>query len=391
MNIGVDASCWTNQRGFGRYTRELLTALVELDSHNQYVFLIDEQSRAVSDLPARATPLVVPTRYAATSAAAAGGSRPVTDILRMTWATRHRFDLFFYPAVYSYFPLMPGSKCIVTFHDAIAEHHPQLTFPDARARLFWKAKSWLALRQADLVLTVSEYARKSVIEQWKLDPNRVRAVLEAPSDVFRPVRDEAMLTSLLGRFGLGPQTPYLIYVGGISPHKNLECLVDVFCRIVDQPRFAETRLLLVGGYSSDVFYSSFQTLSRLIDRRGQQSTVIFTGYVPDEELVHLYNGALALVFPSLEEGFGLPALEAMACGIPVVVSNTGALPEVVGDAGVYFDPRNPEALATALVRVLDDAALRRDLSQRSLTRAAEFSWKQTAAKLLEIFREVGSG
>lgn len=391
MNIGVDASCWTNQRGFGRYTRELLTALVELDSHNRYVFLIDEQSRAVSDLPARAIPLVVPTRHAATSAAAAAGYRPVMDILRMTRATRGHFDLFFYPAVYSYFPLIPGPRCIVTFHDAIANKHPELTFPNRRARLFWNAKCWLARRQADLILTVSEYARTSVIDQWNLDPRRVRAVLEAPSDVFRPVRDEAMLTLLLGRFGLGPQTPYLIYVGGISPHKNLERLVDVFCRILKQPRFSETRLLLVGGYSSDVFHSSFETLSRLIQRRGQQSRVIFTGYVPDEDLVHLYNGALALVFPSLEEGFGLPAVEAMACGIPVVVSNTGALPEVVGDAGLCVDPRNGDELEQALVRVLDDAALRRDLSRRSLTRAAEFNWKQTAVKLLDIFREVGSG
>ncbi len=389
MHIGVDASCWTNQRGFGRYTRELLSALLDLDRDNQYVFLIDEQSHAAADLPPGATPLIVPTRYAATSAAAADGSRPVSDILRMTWATRGHFDLFFYPAVYSYFPMVPGPKCIVTFHDAIADRHPELTFPDRRARVFWNAKSWLARLQADVILTVSEYARTSVIDQWHLDPRRVRAVLEAPSPVFRPVRDMARLAALTSQWGLPPGTPYLIYVGGISPHKNLEFLVNVFCRMVEQPRFSDTRLLLVGGYSKDVFHSSFPSISRIVEQRGRQAQVIFTGYVPDEDLVHLYNGAQALVFPSLEEGFGLPAVEAMACGIPVVLSNTGSLPEVGGPAGLYFDPRKEDQLTRALERVLADPDLRRELSQRSLTRAGDFSWRQTAAGLLELFREVG--
>ncbi len=390
MHIGVDASCWTNQRGFGRYTRELLTALLEVDRSNRYSFLIDEPSRDASDFPPNATPVVVPTRYAATSAAGAAGSRPVSDILRMTWATRPRFDLFFYPAVYSYFPLIPGPKCIVTFHDAIADRHPELTFPNDRARLFWKAKSWMARVQADMVLTVSEYARKSVIEQWNVNPAKVRAVLEAPSPVFRPLHDDAMRATLLRRFALDPQTSYFIYVGGISPHKNLEFLLDVFCRIVEEPRFSATRLLLVGGYSKDVFHSSFQTLTRLIEQRGRASHVILTGYIPDEELVHLYNGALALVFPSLEEGFGLPAVEAMACGTPVLVSNTGSLPEVVGDAGLYFDPRNDLELANVLRRVLDEGALRQDLSERSSRRALAFSWKQTASSVLALFQEVAS-
>lgn len=389
MNIGVDASCWTNQRGFGRYTRELLSALLELDRGNQYVFLIDEQSYEAAELPPRAIPLVVPTGRAATAAAAADGARSLPDILRMTRATRGQFDLFFYPAVYSYFPLIPGPRCIVTFHDAIADRHPELTFPDHRARLFWSAKCRLARMQADVILTVSEYARQSVIDQWHLDPRKVRAVLEAPSEVFRPVHDDLVRTPLLARWGLAADTPYLIYVGGISPHKNLEFLVEAFCRIVEQPRFSDTRLLLVGGYSKDVFYSSFETLSRLIERRGQRSRVIFTGYVPDDDLVHLYNGAQALVFPSLEEGFGLPAVEAMACGLPVVVSNTGSLPEVTAGAGLYFDPRNGGELERALERVLADPALRRELSGRSLTRAAQFSWRQTAATLLELFREVG--
>ena len=390
MKIGVDASCWANQRGFGRYTRELLSALVDLDRDNEYVFLIDQHARPLVDFPDGVTPLVVPSRGAATSSAAASGYRPVSDILRMTAATRGGFDLFFYPAVYSFFPMIPGPKCIVTFHDAIAERHPSLTFPNERARLFWKAKSWLARRQADLVLTVSEYSKQSLIQQWNLDPTRVRAVLEAPSAEFRPVRDTAALTHVLGKFDMRPGAPYFIYVGGISPHKNLSFLIDVFCRVADEPRFSDTRLLLVGDYKEDVFLSSFPALSRLVEQRGQGSRVVFAGRVQDADLVHLYCGAAALVFPSLDEGFGLPAVEAMACGTPVVVSRAGALPEVVGDAGLYFDPRDDAELEGVLVRVLDDSDLRRDLSQRSLRRAAEFSWTRTASSLLDIFHQVAA-
>lgn len=388
MNIGVDASCWANQRGFGRYTREILSALVEVDRNNHYTFLIDRHSRAGVDFPAGVTPVVVPTRYAASAAAAADGYRPVSDILRMTWATRQRFDVFFYPAVYSFFPIIPGPKCIVTFHDAIAERLPELTFPNERARLFWKAKSWLALQQATLVLTVSEYARTCLIQQWGLSPDRVRAVLEAPSAVFRPAHDRQMLAELLHRFDIPQDTPYFIYVGGISPHKNLKFLIDVFSRVTADPRFSNVRLLLVGDYKKDVFLSSFPSLSQALDHHAGASRVVFTGFIPDEELVHLYSGALALVFPSLDEGFGLPAVEAMACGLPVLASRAGSLPEIVGEAGVYFDPRNEAELADALSRILTDAPLRQDLSARSLTRASDFSWNRTATNLLEIFRQV---
>lgn len=390
LRIGVDASCWTNQRGFGRYTRELLSALLELDRTNEYAFVIDEASYAEAALPARAHPIIVRTGTAAGAAASAAGARSPADIFRMTCATRGGFDLFFYPAVYSYFPMLPGPKCVVTFHDVIADRRPELTLPSRRARLFWTAKSWMARHQADAILTVSEYARSTVIDHWKVDPSRVRAVLEAPSPVFTRCDDPRRRAAVLARWSLPLDTPYLIYVGGISPHKNLELLVTVFCRLLEDARFSETRLLLVGGYSTDVFFSSLPSVSKLIDERGRPDRVILTGYVPDEDLLHLYNGARALVFPSLEEGFGLPAVEAMACGLPVVLSNAGSLPEVGGSAGLYFDPRDGDALLAALQRVLGDAQLSDELSRRSLARAADFSWRATAAGVLALFSNVVS-
>lgn len=389
MKIGVDASCWSNRRGFGRFTRELLRALLEADTENRYVLLMDPYSSSFPDLPPQASRTVVPTQQPPTLAAAAEGHRSLGDILRMSRATWGKFDLFFFPAVYSYFPLLGGAKCVVVFHDAIAERHPQLTFPDARARLFWNAKCWLARHQADVIVTVSQHSRDTLIEQWRLDPASVRVISEAPSSIFRPLPAAAERARLLARLKLPPDTRYLIYVGGISPHKNLEMLVDVFSRLVQRPACSDLKLLLVGDCRKDVFYSSFSRISGMVNARGQSGSIFFTDYVPDEELVHLYNGALALVFPSLEEGFGLPAVEAMACGTPVIASNAGSLPETVGEGGLFFDPRAAEELEAALLRVLDDEDLRRELSARALRRAGQFSWKQAAADLKRIFEQTG--
>ena len=390
MKIAVDASCWTNRRGFGRFTRELLRAALEKDKRNDYFFLIDQNSAPHCDFPVNASPVLVPTRVAPAAAAAADGSRSVPDILRMTWAARASFDLIFFPAVYSYFPVLPGPKCIVTFHDAIAERHPGLIFPSRRARWFWKMKTTLARRQADMIITVSENARQALIVQWKLPAGRIRVINEGPSPVFRRVEDPRALQAVLSGFGLDATCRFFIYVGGISPHKNLEFLVRCFLRVLQQPGMQDLKLLLVGDYEQDVFFSSFPALNELV-RNAASQAVFFTGYLPDEQLLHLYNGALALVFPSLEEGFGLPAVEAMACGLPVLASSTGSLPELVGDAGLFFDPRNENELQAQLLKIIGDLQLREDLSASGLKRAAGFRWDRAAETLLEIFDNVGDG
>jgi glycosyltransferase involved in cell wall biosynthesis len=387
VKIAVDASCWNNRRGFGRFTRELLRALLQCDHKNEYFFLIDEASLPVCDFPARASTIVVKTRRAAAAAAAADGNRPIRDILRMTKAAWSGFNLIFFPAVYSYFPVPPRMKCIVTFHDAIAENHPSLIFPDRRAKLFWTLKTMVANYQADLLVTVSENARKGIVEHWKISPQRVRVITEGASPIFRHLCDSGALALVLKRFGLPADARFLLYVGGISPHKNLQFLVGAFLKVVREPAHADLKLLLVGDYEQDPFYSSFPSLSNLVRQQGS-SCVVFTGYLPDEQLLHLYNGALALAFPSLEEGFGLPAVEGMACGTPILASNTGSLPEIVGDAGLFFDPRNESELLWQMHLLLTDHDMRRDLAERGQVRAARFTWTRSAESLRTIFEEI---
>ncbi|MFQ5739070.1 MAG: glycosyltransferase family 4 protein [Acidobacteriota bacterium] len=388
MKIGVDATCWSNRRGFGRLARELLSALLRRDRVNHYSFLVDQQSYAECRFPEAVRPIIVPTRQAPGQAASATSRRSLGDLFRMSRAATG-FDLFFFPAVYGYFPLLPRQKSVVMFHDAIADRHPEWIFPKRRLRFFWDSKVWLARHQASLILTVSEFARDSLLSQWKLAPKRVRVIREAASPVFRRLDPAEVDLEVLERWGMDASTPYLIHVGGFSPHKNLPWLVDVFADLTRQTRFAKLRLLLVGDFTGDSFHSNYQQIVGRIEVHRLSNRVILTGYLEDEVLVQLYNGARALVFPSREEGFGLPAVEAMACAIPVVASRAGSLPEVIGEAGLLFNPSRPADLKRALESVLDHADLRADLSARALKRSRSFSWERAAQSLLEMFEDVG--
>ncbi len=176
---------------------------------------------------------------------------------------------------------------------------------------------------------------------------------------------------------------FLLYVGGLSPHKNLPRLIEAFARAAP----GDVRLVLVGDLG-DIFHTHVPTLRAAAERSGLKDRVNFTGFVPDEDLVFLYNRAYALVQPSLKEGFGLPPVEAMACGVPVLSSTAGSLPEVVGDAGDFFDPTDVAAIAATLVRLLDDPAERDRLARRALRRAARFTWAEAARGLLDCFDDL---
>lgn len=389
MRVGIDASCWINRRGYGRFARELLTALVELDQDSEYYFLVDFDPDQAPPLPARSHRVRVETSAPAAQAASASGRRALRDIWTMGWTVRqHKFDLFFFPSVYTYFPIpSPKTKVVIAIHDVIAERYPEHIFPNRRAAWLWRLKLLLARRQADVVVTVSEASRRGIAEEFGFHDRLIPVVPEAADPQFRPIKDRETIECTLARWGLA-QARVLLYVGGISPHKNLEVLLEAMAALRQDQAFHDCKLVLAGDYQSDVFYSSYSDLQRQIRRLGLLDAVVFTGYVTDSDLVHLYNGATALVFPSLCEGFGLPALEAMACGTPVVASANGSLPEVVGDAGLLWNPDRPAELRLTLERVLNNRDLRRTLRNRGLERARHFSWEKSARQTQKIFRQL---
>ena len=389
MRIGVDATCWQNKRGYGRFTRELLEAVLEVDKFNEYLFFVDSDAGESANLPAKVQKIVVNTSVAAIEAASADGRRSLRDVWAMSREVlRHRLDLFFFPTVYSYFPIFNRTKIIVTLHDVIAEHHPDLIFPNARSKFFWGLKQKAAIRQADIIARVSEYSKQKIIEYFGVAPSRLRIISEAARPAFRVLDNDDAMSRTLERYNIASGEKFLLYVGGISPHKNLSTLVSALERVNKTRRDDPVRLVLVGDYEGDSFFSAYPTLKEQIGSLGLDDQVTFTGFVPDEDLAQLYNASSALVFPSLEEGFGLPAVEAMACGTPVAASNCGSLPEVIGSAGRFFDPRDLENIANVLTRILDDDELRVSMKEAGLLRSKEFLWNKAAHETLSIFDEM---
>jgi glycosyltransferase involved in cell wall biosynthesis len=177
-------------------------------------------------------------------------------------------------------------------------------------------------------------------------------------------------------------------VGGISPHKNLETLILAYFELIKDHSFSDLKLVLVGDYQNDSFYSSYPDLNKLVSGHTFENKIILTGYVSDRDLSFLYNAATLLVFPSLQEGFGLPAVEAMACGTPVVASKAGSLPEILGEAGCFFNPTSASEMANVIKNTLSDDDLREVMRHKGLERAKLFSWEKAAKDLLSIFENL---
>ncbi|MHA2230899.1 MAG: glycosyltransferase family 4 protein [Candidatus Hodarchaeales archaeon] len=389
MQIGIDACCWSNKRGFGRFTRELLNALIALDRKNDYYFFVDKETQLACLSPERVNIAVAPTRVSPTEAASANGRRSLRDLWVMSREVlKHDIDLFFFPAVYSYYPILNRTKIIVTIHDMIPKLHPQQVFPNKKLKFFWTLKEYVAVRQANLILTVSENSKQEITKFYNFPASRVRTISEGTQEVFKILDKDRWFAKVLQNYQIYPSDRYIIYVGGISPHKNLKTLVEAHFELIKDSLFSDVKLVLVGDYTNDSFYSNYSTLQELVEKLNLKEKVIFTGYVEDRDLAFLYNASLLLVFPSLQEGFGLPAVEAMACGTPVAASNLGSLPEIVGDAGLLFDPLDKDDLLGVLKKILSDYDLRENMRRKGLERVRQFSWEKAAQNLLSIFENL---
>jgi glycosyltransferase involved in cell wall biosynthesis len=393
MRIGIDGSCLANRRGFGRFARESLAALGGTPSGHDFVVFVDRPSEAISarHVPERFERVVVDVGEAPSRAASASTRRRVRDMLAMGRAVaRAKLDLIYFPASYSFFPVWNVKRVIVTIHDTLPLVHPELVFPTWKGRVSWTMKERAAVRWADGIVTVSESARRDLIAWYRLPAETVRVVSEGPDASFRPLPPGPESSAALARYGIAPDQRYILYVGGLSPHKNLIRLIEAFAATVENGNAGDVKLVLAGDLG-DVFHTHVPELRAAVARWGLGNRVLFPGFVPDEDLVFLYNRAYVLAQPSLLEGFGLPPVEAMACGIPILYSRAGSLPEVIGNAGIDFEPTDVAAIAAAIGRLLADPALRDELGRRALTRARRFNWTSTARALLQCFHEFDPG
>jgi glycosyltransferase involved in cell wall biosynthesis len=390
VRITVDATCWANTRGYGRFARELVGALVTHAPDDRFVCLGDRASLDAFPLSAPNVELrEVRQSVSPVVAAASDGNRSVRDMFALTRAVyAERPEVFFSPSVYTWFPLPPGQRAVVTIHDAIAERFPQLTLPSRRARTFWRLKVGLALRQSRLILTVSDYAASEIERMLGVPRRRLRVALEAPASIYEPSA-AADIAGARERWGLGG-APYFVYVGGFNPHKRLDTVIRAHALVGRDPGRVTPHLLLVGRRSGDVFHGETGRLERLIDEGGFSSHVHWTGFVPDEELRHLHSGATAVLLTSESEGFGLPAVEGAACGTPVIATRESPLPSLLARGGIFVTPGDVDEIAGAMRALLDSPARQREMGAVAFTQAHALSWSASAAAAHAALREAAA-
>ncbi|MFQ3658557.1 MAG: glycosyltransferase family 1 protein [Anaerolineae bacterium] len=273
-------------------------------------------------------------------------------------------------------PSFGAKRFIITVHDLTFLHYPETLTADSR-RYYNQQIAW-AVQRADHILTVSESSRRDLVDMLNAPPNKITVTYEGAHPRFRPLHASDVAAELQR---LGLPSSYLLHVGTWEPRKNLDRLAAAYQQVIAALPDAPP-LVLVGkpGWNFDTVRQRIEQLNLAPNR------LIWRSDVSDDELPIVYNGAYCTVTPSLYEGFGLPALEGMACGRPALVSNRSALPEVVGEAGTVFDPEHPDDIANALLLALTDSAWYRAKQAAALARASQFSWDACAAQTLEIYQ-----
>jgi glycosyltransferase involved in cell wall biosynthesis len=367
MRVAIDIRK-LHDYGIGTYVRNLVGQLAKQNGSDRYVLICGRGDvgyvRSLGD------------RFEALIEGA--GNYSLAEQFSIPMALRRaRVDLFHAP----HYVVSPFSRCpaVVTIHDCIHLRFPQY-LPNRAAHVYAKWMMRMAARRAQRILTVSEASKQDILRYLKVPASKVEVIYNALDERLAIAPPEADVTRVRERYQL--RSSYVLYAGNIKPHKNVDRLIEAFA-MLRKGRRDDLKLLIIGDE-----ISKYPNLRRLVHRYQLHQHVRFFGFVSDDTLSVLYRLAAVFVFPSLFEGFGLPPLEAMASGTPVVTSNVSSLPEVVGDAALLIDPMNPAAIADAMRRVLDDGALRADLIRRGCQRVKAFSWERSVARVREVYKEI---
>ncbi|HFQ92634.1 MAG TPA: glycosyltransferase family 1 protein [Anaerolineae bacterium] len=350
--------------GIGRYVRNLAQAIVpQLADDERLLLLRDPSQPSRWQLPPESEKV---TRLeTAVSPFSLSQQWQIPRLLK-------QFDITVYHSPYYLMPYRYPWPVVLTLYDLIPQKYPQ--YVSARARLMFRLTTALAIRSSGRIIAISEATRQDIIAAYRLPPEKITAVPLAPDPHFRP-QPTVEIERIRQKYNL-PKT-YAFYLGSNKPHKNLERLALAWEMAAQNSPHA---LIIAGAW--DGRYPQAKELAA----QKQINSIRFLGPVDDADLPALYSGAQLFIFPSLYEGFGLPVIEAMACGTAVTCSHTSSLPEVGGDAALYFDPFNVEEIAQQIGRLLTDTTLRQKLAAKGLAQAQKFSWRNTAAATLHLYR-----
>lgn len=370
MRICIDVSAAVHRRaGLGRYAHELISALLRNhDKEYSYTAFYHQRHKAHLDSPIDRLPQLTTSLSA----------RPWRLRTALAYFTLLGMDGMFpnvdlFHATEHLLPRLRQRRSVFTLHDLIFQFDP-----DSHTALniaYLKTMVPRFMRAADAVISVSECSKRDAIRIYNVPSDKIHVISEGVDSRFKPVDDAAQIESIRQRYDLPKQ--FILHVGTIEPRKNLPILFEALKQL-------DNCSLVIAGKTGWLTDSIFKSLNEL----GVKKRVRFTGYVPDENLPTLISAANILAMPSKYEGFGLPVLEAMACGTPVIASNTSSLPEVGGDAALYAAPDDVSAWVQTIKRVLGDAALRASMREQGLRQAAKFTWDSTAQQTLEVYKHV---
>ncbi|MGD2104668.1 MAG: glycosyltransferase family 1 protein [Anaerolineae bacterium] len=361
MLVGIDASRATGDRPTGTetYSQRLIQALLSLESSHRYRLYF-------RDTPA-------PELFPGAELRAIPFPRMWTH-LRLSWEmARHPPDLLFVPA--HVLPPIHPSRSLVTIHDLGYLHFPEAHPRQQRVYLDVSTR-WNA-RASTHILTDSKATKEDLVERYGIRPDKISVAYPGRDESLRPVLDATAVKATKARYGI--EGDYVLYLGTLQPRKNLRRLVKAFVQFATRHRDVSVRLVLAGkrGWLCNELFKG-------IRQQDLDEHVCFPGYIASEDKAALLSGAVAFLFPSLHEGFGLPVLEAQACGCPVITSTTSSLLEVAGDAALLVDPRDSDAIANAIERVVKDSDLRANLSERGFVNVDRFSWETCAETVLRV-------
>jgi glycosyltransferase involved in cell wall biosynthesis len=375
MRVAIDARK-IHDFVVGTYIRNVLRHLALIDQDTEYVLLCREPDLGVSaQLGPNFRSVLEPSP-----------NYSVREQIHVPWVLhRERPDVFHAP--HYVLPAAVRCRSVVTIHDCIHLLFPQYVsrrvLSRRAARLYARTAMWLAARRSDRILTGSEASKRDILRLFNVPADKIEVVYHAIDEHFAVTPGDDRVAQVRERYQL--HHTFALYVGSIRPHKNLLRLIEAFHRL-RQSGLDDLQLLIIGDE-----ISKLPALRRAVHRHKLHKHVRFLGYVADDTLAVLYRLASVFVFPSLYEGFGLPPLEAMASGTPVVTSNVSSLPEVAGDAAIFVDPYDVSSIVDGMRRVLTEPALAESLRRKGLRRAREFSWERSVRRTLDVYRAVAGG
>lgn len=371
MIIGIDASRANRESKTGTewYSYNLILELSKIDSQNRYfLYTPNKLKDDLANLPENFQEKVLnwPPRY-------------LWTMIRLSFEMLvSPPDLLFVPA--HIIPQIAPKKTVTTIMDVGFLRYPELyTSIELKYHRFGLSQ---AIKKAVKIITISEFTKKEMVKHCSIDPNRIVVIpLGFSKQIFHPIDSEEQISRVIKKYNIPLNIPYLIYIGRLEKKKNTSGLIKAF-NILKKQGFPH-KLVLVGkpGFG-------FEKIKELIKRFHLEDEVITTGWVLEKDLPFLLSGASLFVFPSFYEGFGIPLLEAMACATPIVASKAASIPEVVGEAGLLFDPYQTEEMAEVIKKVISNNNLRDTLVQKGFNRVKEFSWRKCAEKTLEVLKEV---